>query len=257
MKLQEHFEQVRQLIHRGQTTALQAAYTEQLKVYWQVGAYVYHRLQSATWGEQVVNQLADWLKRKEPTLKQFDRRALYRMREFYQTWHALDWDTLKRDGSIIELPIKFESESIDKQYDEFVVTLSPQFKLFHNMLSSLSWSHHLDILGKTRNLEEKVFYLLLGIKEKYTVRELRRQIETGLYERQRSTRLQIAGNQHPNAKIIPSIFKDKYIFEFLDLPEPYSENDLKKGLISRLKDFILEILCKGLHKSSYAHKFVM
>ncbi len=110
-----------------------------------------------------------------------------------------------------------------------------------NMLAALNWSHHIDILGKTRNLEEKVFYLLLSIKKRYTVKELQRQLDSGLFERQKLSRQQLAGNQHPSAEIISQIFRDKYIFEFLELPEPYSENDLKKGLVKRLKEFILEI----------------
>jgi len=110
-----------------------------------------------------------------------------------------------------------------------------------NILGALNWSHHIDLLGKTRNLEEKVFYLLLSIKEKFTVKELRRHLNSGLYERQKLSSQQIAGNQHPNAEIIPQIFRDKYIFEFLDLPEPHSENDLQKGLVKNLKQFILEI----------------
>ncbi|MEJ7737451.1 MAG: PDDEXK nuclease domain-containing protein [Chitinophagaceae bacterium] len=46
---------------------------------------------------------------------------------------------------------------------------------------------------------------------------------------------------HPQAGLISQIFKDKYIFEFLDLPEPYSESDVQKGLLLRLKQFILEL----------------
>lgn len=241
MELQEHFEQVRQLIRRGRATALQAAYAEQLKVYWQVGAYVYHRLQAATWGEQVVNQLAGWLKEKEPTLKGFDRRSLYRMREFYMTWNILDWDALKRDGTVIVSTSSTQSKIADNQLNTFVATDSPQFNKIPNILTSLSWSHHRDILGKTANLEEKIFYLLLTLKEKYTLTELRRHLNSGLYERQKLSSQQIAGNQHPNAEIIPQIFRDKYIFEFLDLPEPHSENDLQKGLVKNLKQFILEI----------------
>ena len=38
-----------------------------------------------------------------------------------------------------------------------------------------------------------------------------------------------------------NIFKDTYVFEFLDLPKNYSEKDLRKALISNLKDFILEL----------------
>lgn len=241
MELQEHFEEVRRLIRRGQAKALEAAYAEQLKVYWQVGAYVCIRLQSATYGEQVVSQLASWLKEKEPNLKQFDRRSLYRMREFYLTWHSLDWNSLKRDGSVIVSTSLLQSEISDNQLNGNVESVTPQFKEMPNMLAFLSWTHHVEILANTRQLEEKVFYLLLAKREKYTVRELRRQLNSGLYERQKLSRHQLMGNHHPNVEIMPQIFRDKYIFEFLDLPEPHSENDLQKALVRRLKQFILEI----------------
>jgi predicted nuclease of restriction endonuclease-like (RecB) superfamily len=241
MELQEHFEQVRRLIRRGQVKALQVAYHEQLRAFWYVGAYVYYRLQSGEWGDKTVVQLSNWLYDKEPALKGFDSRSLYRMKEFYFVWHKLDWDTLKKDGSVIETTTDQKSQINDNQSDIIVVTLSPQFKHFPNILASLNWSSHIDLLGKTRSPEEKVFYFLLAIREKYTVRELRRQLSSGLYERQKLSSQQLVGNQHPGADLIPQLFRDKYIFEFLDLPEPHSENDLQQGLVRRLKQFVLEI----------------
>jgi predicted nuclease of restriction endonuclease-like (RecB) superfamily len=238
MELKDHFEQVRQLIRRGQAKALQTAYAEQLSVYWQVGAYVYQRLQTAEWGEKTVEQLAIWLREKDPILKGFDRRSLYRMKEFYLAWHRVNWKALEKDAVVTEIS---KSHDTVNQLDTFVVTASPQFKEFPNILAILNWSQHIDLLSKTRSLEEKVFYLLLSRRERYTVKELRRQLSSGLYERQKLSNQQFIGNQHPKAEIIPQIFRDKYIFEFLDLPEPYSENDLQNGLVKRLKQFILDI----------------
>ncbi|WP_206531836.1 PDDEXK nuclease domain-containing protein [Sphingobacterium sp. DR205] len=40
---------------------------------------------------------------------------------------------------------------------------------------------------------------------------------------------------------ITNAFKDSYVFEFLNLPEPYNENDLQKGFIKQMKNFILEL----------------
>jgi predicted nuclease of restriction endonuclease-like (RecB) superfamily len=241
MDLQQHFEQVRQLIRRGQRRALQSAYAEQLNVYWQVGAYVYHRLQNAEWGEKTVEHLASWLSVKEPTLKGFGRRSLYRMKDFYQTWHVLDWDALKKDGSIIVSTPLTQLQLTDQQISTTLGTVTSKVRELPKILAGLNWSHHINILGKTKDLEEQLFYLLLSIKEKYTVKELQRQLNSGLFERQKLSRQQLSGTQHPNAEIIPHIFRDKYIFEFLDLPEPHSESDLQKGLVKRLKQFILEI----------------
>jgi hypothetical protein len=85
MELNSHFENTRQIIRQGRAKALQTAYTEQLKVYWNIGAYVHQKLDAASWGVKVVDTLANWLKENEPGLKGFDRRTLYRMQDFYQS----------------------------------------------------------------------------------------------------------------------------------------------------------------------------
>ncbi len=51
------------------------------------------------------------------------------------------------------------------------------------LLTQIPWSAHLHILSKTKSMEEKEFYLRLAIKERYSVREIERQIDSGLYER--------------------------------------------------------------------------
>ena len=51
------------------------------------------------------------------------------------------------------------------------------------LLRELGWSSHLYVLSKSKTIEEKEFYIRLAIKEKYSVRELERQIDSGYYER--------------------------------------------------------------------------
>lgn len=76
------------------------------------------------------------------------------------------------------------------------------------------------------------------IKEKWSKTELRRQIQTASFERTMMGN-QIVSTVH--TQLPEGIFKDPYIFEFLDLPETHSENDLEKALILNLQKFILEI----------------
>ncbi len=68
-----------------------------------------------------------------------------------------------------------------------------------------------------------------------------RQISSGLFE---CTLIGQATGHRPagrsgSEKIHP--FKDRYVFEFLNLPEPHTENDLQRALIQQMKDFILEL----------------
>lgn len=72
------------------------------------------------------------------------------------------------------------------------------------------------------------------------IRELERQINSGIFER---TMLgtQLSPSFKETFSSIAHNFKDSYIFEFLNLSEPFKENDLLKALTSQMKRFILEL----------------
>lgn len=79
---------------------------------------------------------------------------------------------------------------------------------------------------------------MTSIKERWNKRDLRRQIQSALFERTMMANQLVS----PLTNILPKdFFKDPYIFEFLDLPDVHSEKDLEKALILNLQKFILEI----------------
>lgn len=113
-----------------------------------------------------------------------------------------------------------------------------QDKLIALILCKVTWSNHLEILSQTKSAEEKFFYLLHCIKEKWSMRDLRRQLSSGYFER---TMLSDKKVSTLLTQLPQNLFKDPYIFEFLDLPDSHSESDLEKALILNLQKFILEI----------------
>ena len=100
------------------------------------------------------------------------------------------------------------------------------------------------IISGSKSKEERHFYLKLAVKNNYSKRELDRQISSSHYERYLlsdgkllpSTKKTIDENDYPNTRIL-----DTYSLEFLNLPNEFSENDLKNSIISNLKNFILEV----------------
>ena len=101
------------------------------------------------------------------------------------------------------------------------------------------------ILSNTKTIEERHFYLKLAVKENYSVRELNRQLQSLYYQRyilsdgnvsKGITEIINEGDTFPNTRLL-----DTYSLEFLDLPNEFSENDLKKSIINNLKSFILEV----------------
>ena len=86
--------------------------------------------------------------------------------------------------------------------------------------------------------EAREFYIRLCIANRYTKRELDRQISTMLYERTMISNEKYKELFHGNGGL--AALRDSYVFEFLDLKEPYKEKDLRHQIVSNLKDFILE-----------------
>ena len=96
------------------------------------------------------------------------------------------------------------------------------------------------ILSKSKTETEKEFYINLVIKERYSSRELERQIDSGIYERIILTESKLSAvlkEIHPKSN---DVFKDNYILDFLALPKPFAEKELRVSIVDHLKDFILE-----------------
>ena len=112
------------------------------------------------------------------------------------------------------------------------------------LVRQISWTNNLVILSKTKSSDEREFYIRLCLKNHYSKRELMRQIRSCYYERY----LLSNGKETPSvAKLVDdesipsSKVLDHLSLEFLDLPNNFSEKDLRKAIIENLKYFILEI----------------
>jgi predicted nuclease of restriction endonuclease-like (RecB) superfamily len=85
------------------------------------------------------------------------------------------------------------------------------------------------------------FYINYAKLEHYSKRELDRQIAASLFERTIIGNSKLSPAVRESNKDISNAFKDSYVFEFLNLPDPHSESDLQRGLVSQMKNFILEL----------------
>ena len=194
------FSDIISIIESAKLRAMKAVNAELINMYWEVGKYLSSLISDSSFGDKVIDEVAAYIAENNPTLKGFNRRGLYRMKQFYETYKD----------------------------DEIVTPLVTQ----------ISWTNHLLIISGSKTAEERRFYIDLCIKNNYSKRELERQIDSAYYQRYMLS----AKKQLPES--VPSIVKgnilDSYVLEFLNLPESYSENNLKKAIIENLKKFILE-----------------
>ena len=189
------------IIEESRNNALKRVNEELIRMYWNVGEYLSQESKKATFGDAYIDSVAQEIQTAFPGIKGFNRRGLYRMKQFYETYAG----------------------------DEFVTTL----------LTQISWSNHLAIMSKAKTQEERHFYITLCIKESYSARELERQINSGYYERYMLSTEKLLPEPIRGLKENP--FLDAYVIEFLDLPRNFKEADLRKGIIQNMKDFILEV----------------
>lgn len=111
---------------------------------------------------------------------------------------------------------------------------------------NLSWSHYL-ILMRISNVEERQFYEIEAFNNNWSLRELRRQLDSALYERLVLSRDKESVKELSlKGQIIEKpidVIKNPYVLEFLGLPEKheYLEHDLESEIINKLEIFLLEL----------------
>ncbi len=111
-------------------------------------------------------------------------------------------------------------------------------------LVSIPWGHHVTLMDKINDAEERLWYINKTIENNWSRAVLNYQIETDLYQRQHKTKK--TSNFHltlpkPQADLANQILKDPYVFRFFELAENATEKDLENMLIKHIQEFIMEL----------------
>ena len=195
------FTEILSIISKAQSRALASVNREMITMYWKIGRIVSEKAASDGWGKSTVSSLAAFLQSKIPGSSGFSDKNIWRMKQFYETYK-------------------------DNQ------KLSP-------LVREISWTNNLLIMTACKTDEAKEFYIRACIENRYSKRELERQIDSMLYERTAISDAKHGALTKRNEGL--SALRDAYVLEFLDLPSAYREKDLRKQIVSHLKDFILEL----------------
>ena len=202
MKLESHFIEIYRLINKSRTKALAAVNTELIDLYMEIGKYISIKISNEEWGKSVVKNLSEYLNKIEPNLKGFSSQNLWRMKQFYEAYSS--------NQNILPL------------------------------VREISWTNNMIILSKTETEKEREFYIRLSIKEHLSKRELERQINSSVFERTILSKQKLSPAVREIYPTADKEFKDRYLLDFLSLPETFTEKNLRRSIIKNLKKFILE-----------------
>jgi len=114
-------------------------------------------------------------------------------------------------------------------------------KILSSLLRELPWTHHMLILGHSKQEEEREFYIRMAIHEKWSSRELERQLKSGLFLRAMVNPPKVSSVMSQLYPLAETVFRDAYALEFLGLPEVHNESDLHGALIRNLGRFLTEL----------------
>lgn len=180
---------------------------ELVSMYYEIGRELSKLVKAEKWGSKVITNIASELEKRFPNLVGFDKTNLFRMMQYYETYKD----------------------------NEIVGALSRQ----------ISWTNNRLILSNKSSIEEKEFYIKLCIKNNYSTRELKQQINSHYYERYMLSNdnkiLSEYTSNNSDDKQIKTRILDTYCLGFLNLPSNYKEKDLQSQIVDNMKDFILEI----------------
>ncbi len=218
---------------------------------WLFGWYIVEYEQSgadrAEYGAQTIEKLSTAL--RERIGRGFSVRSLEQFRRFYVQFEetlpqAGTPQTVSAVSAAAQIPQTPSAKSTASGEELSRVLRSASTALLERL--SLGWSHYVTLLSVT-NPEARRFYEIEAAENAWSVRELKRQLDSSLYER-----LALSRDKHEVRRLAregqvvekaSDLIKDPVVLEFLGLEEKpaYSENDLETAIIDRLQQFLLEL----------------
>lgn len=206
-KYQNLIHQIGELFQSGRQRAIQSVNSVLVQTYWEIGRYIV----------------------------EFEQQGNERAEYGTQLFERLSKDLTLQYG-----------KGFSRSNLLYMRKLYLSFQISETLSHLLTWSHYFEILKSDSDLEIS-FYSKQCEIEKWSVRELKRQMRSSLFERIALSKdkqgvLELAKNGHSIEKP-EDILKDPFVLEFLRIPEQYQylESDLEENIISNLQQFIMEM----------------
>ena len=234
---------IKQAILQSQYRAAKLVTGEQLSLYFGIGGYVSANSREGTWGTGAIDRISEQLRRELPGLRGFSATSIKKMRTFYEFWCQY----INRPPLAGDLQTTEDKQIID--IDSFALQKwSPlAAEINREEFLSVSFSHHTEILDKTKDIHEVLFYIHQTVIHKWDKYDLRDRLKSGLYKQQQSaTNNFIQTMPVASARKAIGMFKDEYLLDFLnveemevDKPADVDERVVEQAIVRNVKQFIM------------------
>lgn len=210
---------LKEKIRQARLRASHSVNKQLLELYWEIGTTISQQGKTGGWGAKIIETLARDLKIEFPDMTGFSKRNLRYMKDF-----AIAYPIVQ--------PAVAQLQNAENNELTFVQPLVAQ----------IPWTHHTIILDKIKTTDERHFYIQKTAENGWSKNVLTLQIESELYKRQGKTINNFTDTLPAyQSDLAGEMFKNPYVFDFLNLGEEAKERELENALIQHLKKFMLEL----------------
>ncbi len=245
-ELQQYNEAVRtikQAILHSQYRSAKLITGELLSLYYGIGSYVSANSREGCWGSGAINHISEQLRKELPGLRGYSASSIKNMRTFYEYWHPI----INRQPMADDLSMPTTKPSIDIDGFSLQKWSSVTGEINREEFLGISFSHHIEILSKTKDLNEVLFYIHQTVFHKWDKYDLRNRLKENFY-----AKIGIAANNFlqtmpiQNARKAVGMFKDEYLLDYINVEEmevdkvdDVDERVVEQAIVRNIKKFIM------------------
>lgn len=216
---------------------------ELLSLYFGIGKFISENSRNHFWGTNAIETISVKLQQELPGLRGFSPVNIKRMRQFYEEWEKhfqstehqksifrpLPTDEIQTDLLLLNRPL-LTDDLANLNFDDFL---------------AIGFTHHYEILIKTKTVEERLFYINSCAKEFWSVEKLKYNLKISLFQKQGSLPNNFEKTiQNTNLqKQALQSFKDEYLLDFINIEDPdeLDERLLENEIVLHIKKFIMAL----------------
>ena len=238
---QDAVKTIKAAILQSQYEAAKSVNEKQLALYFSVGKYISSNTRNGGWGDGALETISKQLEKELPGLRGFTSRNLRYMRSFYEEWSFLENYSLSCSS---------KEEARTTGQDLIRKSRFPKYNdfSFSNFLS-IGFRHHLSMMTKVKDINERIFYINKCALEHLTYRELESKINQDVYHHQERLPNNFDGTIKTIGGALKAIevFKDTYMLDFINVEElgerdkqDIDERVVEQQIVHNIKKFILK-----------------
>lgn len=238
-------------ILQSQARAAKAVNQEQLALYYGVGRYISANTRNKNWGTGMIKAISQRLRREIPGIRGFGETNLKNMRIFYEAWSSIERNSSVPTDEFHILPVVDDVKITQLPVSELDTIRQLQLTNLNDFpivpFLSISFTHHITILTKAKEWDERLFYIQYAFDRKLSIEELEKVLKKDLYHHQG----QIPNNflvtipEYKHAYRAIQMFKDEYLLDFINVEElgmrdeDIDEKVIEQGVVHNIKNFIM------------------